>query len=274
MGDKKYFDVHLAIEEASRCLLCYDAPCSKACPAKTDPARFIQALRFKNLKGGARTIRENNIFGGLCAEVCEAEKYCQKVCIRAKIDRPLNIPALQGFLLQNEQAADLNYLKIREPVNQRVAVIGSGISAYTAAARLSIHGIKVSLFSKAHSDEQLLNFKAEGKLSAGVLQSELELIKSLGVEFNHDTGFSGNDFEAIKAKGFDAVLITSKGRGLPLNTAMKSTYETDIKGVFVSGVLVKGPDDIVFSVKKGKDAAEKVLQFLNTQFSEGEEEAI
>ena len=29
----------LVMEEASRCLLCHDAPCSKACPAGTDPAK-------------------------------------------------------------------------------------------------------------------------------------------------------------------------------------------------------------------------------------------
>ena len=40
----------LAIEEAARCLLCYDAPCSKACPAGTDPAKFIRSLRFRNIK--------------------------------------------------------------------------------------------------------------------------------------------------------------------------------------------------------------------------------
>ena len=48
--EKKYTPL-LIIEEASRCLLCYDAPCSKACPAKTNPARFIRAVRFRNFKG-------------------------------------------------------------------------------------------------------------------------------------------------------------------------------------------------------------------------------
>ena len=57
-------------EEAARCLLCYDAPCSKGCPAGTDPARFIRSVRFKNVKGAARTIRENNALGAVCARVC------------------------------------------------------------------------------------------------------------------------------------------------------------------------------------------------------------
>ncbi len=31
----------LAVFEASRCLLCPVAPCSQACPAQTDPGKFI-----------------------------------------------------------------------------------------------------------------------------------------------------------------------------------------------------------------------------------------
>ena len=34
-------------EEAARCLLCADAPCSKACKTG-DPARAIRAIRFGN----------------------------------------------------------------------------------------------------------------------------------------------------------------------------------------------------------------------------------
>ena len=34
-------------EEASRCLLCENAPCTKAC-INGDPARAIRAIRFDN----------------------------------------------------------------------------------------------------------------------------------------------------------------------------------------------------------------------------------
>ena len=34
-------------EEAARCLLCQDAPCTKAC-GKGDPARAVRAVRFDN----------------------------------------------------------------------------------------------------------------------------------------------------------------------------------------------------------------------------------
>ena len=59
----------LAIKEASRCLLCHDAPCSQACPAQTDPGKFIRSIYFRNFKGAAETIRENNALGAVCARV-------------------------------------------------------------------------------------------------------------------------------------------------------------------------------------------------------------
>ena len=67
---KQGYNLRTAMEEASRWLLCHDAPCSKSCPAKTDPAKFIRSLRFRNIKGAAETIRENNPLAGCCAEVC------------------------------------------------------------------------------------------------------------------------------------------------------------------------------------------------------------
>ena len=85
----------LAMEEASRCLLCEDAPCSKGCPAGTDPAKFIRSLRFKNIKGAAETIRENNPLGGSCAWVCPYDRMCEEECSRCGIDNPIQIGKIQ-----------------------------------------------------------------------------------------------------------------------------------------------------------------------------------
>ena len=44
-------------EEASRCLLCQDAPCTKACKSG-DPARAIRAIRFDNHKPALRWVKD------------------------------------------------------------------------------------------------------------------------------------------------------------------------------------------------------------------------
>ncbi len=44
-------------EEASRCLLCQDAPCTKACKTG-DPARAIRAIRFDNHKLALRWVKD------------------------------------------------------------------------------------------------------------------------------------------------------------------------------------------------------------------------
>ncbi len=44
-------------EEAARCLLCKDAPCTKAC-SNGDPARAIRAIRFYNTKNVWRWIKD------------------------------------------------------------------------------------------------------------------------------------------------------------------------------------------------------------------------
>jgi len=57
-------------EEANRCLLCQDAPCTKACPTG-DPARSIRAIRFDNHKPALRWVKDCSD-----ADLEAAEKAC------------------------------------------------------------------------------------------------------------------------------------------------------------------------------------------------------
>ncbi len=66
------FTHRTAMEEAARCLLCHDAPCSQGCPAGSDSARFIRSIRFRNVKGAAETMQ---------GEQCAGRLVCQGLSI-------------------------------------------------------------------------------------------------------------------------------------------------------------------------------------------------
>ena len=71
-------------EEAARCLLCKDAPCSKAC-GTGDPARAIRAIRFNNSKNAWRWVKDCSE-----ADLERAEQAClhydQPIRIRQLLD--------------------------------------------------------------------------------------------------------------------------------------------------------------------------------------------
>ena len=69
-------------EEAARCLLCEDAPCTKAC-GKGDPARAIRAIRFDNAKNAGKWVN-----GCTDADLERAEHAC------IHYDRPIRIREL------------------------------------------------------------------------------------------------------------------------------------------------------------------------------------
>ena len=123
---EKGFNLRTAMEEASRCLLCHDSPCSKGCPAGTDPGKFIRSLRFRNIKGAAETVRENNPLAGCCAQVCPYGKMCEQACSRTGIDKPIEIGKIQRFLVEEEKNQGMEFLKAAEPKKEKIACVGAG----------------------------------------------------------------------------------------------------------------------------------------------------
>src|SRR5579883_3471140 len=90
------FDKTAAITEANRCLYCFDAPCTAACPTHIDVPRFIKKIATGNLEGSARTILAANLLGASCSRVCPVEVLCEGACVLNDRDlRPIAIGRLQ-----------------------------------------------------------------------------------------------------------------------------------------------------------------------------------
>lgn len=92
----KYKDISLT-EEAAGCLLCHNAPCAKACPYGLEPDRIIRSVRMQNEMGAANSIPDR-----LPCLSCEA-KPCLSACLKAKINRPVNIDEMMEALFACEK---------------------------------------------------------------------------------------------------------------------------------------------------------------------------
>ena len=206
-------------EEASRCLLCLDAPCSKDCPAGTDPGRFIRAVRFRNFKGAAEVVRENNVLGSICARVCPTERYCQKGCARSGIDVPIDIGRIQRFITDFEEANGMRILKKGKPNGKRIAIVGSGPAALQAAASLARLGYAINIYEKEAKSGGYLRYGIpEYRLPTKIVDKEIAYVTDLGVNIHLNTTV-GKDITLDELKqNNDAVIVAvgaSYGKKLP-----------------------------------------------------------
>jgi len=208
-GMREGLTLQAAIKESNRCLLCHDAPCSAGCPAGTDPGKFIRQIKFYNYKGAARTIRNNNILGNVCAWVCPVEKLCEKECSIKALENPININGLQRFALEYASARGLEPMEESKKTQGTVAVIGAGPAGMACAAALAKMDYDVSIFEKEEQAGGVPKWNIPAfRLPDEVLKADTETLMSLGVGIHYNTPVQSEDAVVqLLKKGFDAVFI-------------------------------------------------------------------
>jgi NADPH-dependent glutamate synthase beta subunit-like oxidoreductase len=236
----KGLDLAQAIAEADRCLLCHDAPCSEACPADTRPAEFIRKLRFKNLTGAVRTIKENNILGGACGVLCPTSRLCEEKCSALfkslnrpeGADRPIPIGGIQRFLIEHSWDRKIKIFEKAAERPEKVAVVGSGPAGLSCAAELAKDGYRVTVFEAKPEPGGVLRYGVVSyRFDTIFLEHEMDDIKSLGIEFKCNLAIDGRQgAEQLLQDGFDAVFLAP---GLWAAASIKST-DRDIDGLFSS----------------------------------------
>lgn len=252
------FTPTLLMEEASRCLLCLDAPCSKACPAGTDPAKFIRSVRFRNLKGAAETVRINNILGAICARVCPTERYCQNGCSRSGIDKPIDIGRIQRYITDFEDSLGMDILEKKPANGKKIAVIGSGPAGLSSAGYLALEGCDVTVYEKEDKLGGYLRYGIpEYRLPNSIVDKEIVRIEKLGVKFVNNTRVGEQvKLEDLK-KEYDAVVLSigaSEGKIIDLFKGnkhvvtavnfLKEVKENKGKVKLPNNVLVIGGGDV------------------------------
>jgi glutamate synthase (NADPH/NADH) small chain len=208
--------------ESNRCLYCYDAPCTHACPTHIDIPRFIKKIATGNLIGSAATILESNLLGATCARVCPVQELCEGACVLGSEHRPIMIGRLQRHAMDHIADLGLDVVTAPEPTGESVAVIGAGPAGLSCAGVLAQLGHKVVVYEKQELPGGLSTY---GIISLRepieVAIAEVETIKRLGVQIK-----TGVEF------GRDVCLQDLRliHRAIFLGVGLESTPEMEIEG--------------------------------------------
>jgi dihydropyrimidine dehydrogenase (NAD+) subunit PreT len=199
-----------ALVEAHRCLYCFDAPCTAACPTHIDVPGFIKRIATGNLRGSALRILDANVLGGSCARACPVEVLCEGACVMHRYNRdPIQIALLQRHAMDTFHASHEELPGVATVQRDlRVACIGAGPASLACAAELRRQGAAVTVFERKSLPGGLNTYGvAEYKLRAAESIREAELIRRMGVEFRFEVSIdSTGDLERLESE-FDFIFL-------------------------------------------------------------------
>ncbi len=198
-----------ALVESSKCLFCYDAPCTIACPTHIDVPAFIKKIMTGNLTGSARVILDANPMGHSCARACPVEVMCEGACVlNDRDEEPIKIALLQRYATDHVLSHNLTLFSPGVDNGRRVAIVGAGPAGLSCAQDLRRWGYGVTMFDSHPNPGGLNSYAiAEYKMRPPTALAEAKKILELGVEL-HTNVTIGRDIPfADLERDFDAIFV-------------------------------------------------------------------
>jgi dihydropyrimidine dehydrogenase (NAD+) subunit PreT len=204
------FTPNAAAIEADRCLYCYDAPCTHACPTHIDIPGFIKKIASKNLRGSAETIFSANLLGATCARVCPVQELCEGACVLGADHKPIAIGRLQRYAMDYARAHQTYPSVKAAPTGQSIAVIGAGPAGLSCAGQLALLGHAVTIFEKRDQPGGLSTYGIIAlREPVEIALEETRMIESLGVQIKTGIEFDKDVSLAALQQDFDAVVLSA-----------------------------------------------------------------
>ena len=199
-----------AAVESDRCLFCFDAPCTHACPTHIDIPGFIKKISTGNLRGSAQTIYASNLLGATCARVCPVQELCEGACVLGADHKPIAIGRLQRYAMDYAHEHHVRPKVSEVRTGNRIAVIGAGPAGLSCAGELARQGHSATIFEKRSSPGGLSTYGIIGlREPMEVALEEAELIQELGVEIQCSRELGQDITLAGLQRDFDAIVLAA-----------------------------------------------------------------
>ena len=213
------YTAEMAVNEAKRCLNCPKKPCVEGCPVSIKIPEFIQKIAAEDFEGAYQVLAQDSALPAVCGRVCPQESQCEGRCTRGLKEgcESVGIGRLERFAADWHREHSTAQATAPASNGHKVAIIGAGPSGLTCAGDLAKLGYRVTVFEALHVAGGVLMYGIpEFRLPKAIVQSEIDGLKALGVDFetNMVIGKVLTIDELMQEYGYEAVYIAS-GAGLP-----------------------------------------------------------
>lgn len=258
------------VELEEKCIQEQPPACVTACPVHVDVRSFMAEMKSGRFAEAFRIYRNSVPFPGIISHICDHP--CQIACKRGKVGDPISIVALEKACVQMSLAPPAS-INIPAKKDQRIAVVGGGLSGLAAAFELARKGYGVVVFEATDRlGGSLWEIPAE-ILPRKIINEETALLEQLGVEFRFNTAVGQAVSLTDLCDKFDAVYLgTGKNTrvtfGLQLDQEGRLqvdpvTFGTSLDGVFAGGsIRTCSGYSPIGSLSDGRRAATSIIRFL------------
>ena len=202
------------------------SPCTNTCPAGIKAHGYISLIRSGKYEEAFQLVLDATPLVGSLGRACYAP--CESDCTRSDLEAPIPIRRLKRFIAERHYAThDGPGVEPAAPNGKSVAIVGSGPAGLTAAWQLARLGYQVRILeAEAQAGGFLRHALPTYRLPQEVVEQDIANVTGIGVEIVTSTPV--HDLEALKAEGYDAVLLAT---GTPLATSLGVPGE-ESDGVF------------------------------------------
>jgi len=209
--NREVFSSHIDTHNCptGECVKLAPAPCQMTCPAGLDIPTYVTLIGMGRDAEAIDVIRKDCPFPWVCGLVCT--RPCEFMCVRGRIDTSIAIKNLKGFAAERAMSEGTYRNPSMQPAkDKKVCVIGAGPGGLSAAYYLALNGYGVRVIEQhAVAGGMLLLGIPRYRLPREIIDREVEMLRSLGVDFSFGTRF-GKDItlDQMKSEGFEAFFFS------------------------------------------------------------------